>query len=93
LSVILPSPHADHRSRHRQPGVRPGFDRFVWKRSTHPHHVLGDVCIGAKFVGKTLLWLLRHHATRFRVFTDLSPTFHLGDDKVWKSPDLADYQA
>ena len=68
-----------------------GHDCFVFSRETYPDYVLGNVCLGAPGVGHALLLNLACHAKRFTEFKDLHLTFHIGNDKVWKSGDYADY--
>jgi hypothetical protein len=63
----------------------PGFDCFVFKRSVYPDYFLASACIGAGRVGKVLLLNLIVHATKFGLFKGLHLTFHLGDERVWRS--------
>jgi hypothetical protein len=69
----------------------PGHDCFVFRRDVYPDYYLGEACIGASEVGKLLNLNLICHATKFGEFKDLHLTFHLGDDRIWQSPDLCDY--
>ncbi len=69
----------------------PGFDCFVFPREAYPRYCLAGVCIGAAWVGRALLLNLVAHAQRFRLFTDLHATFHIGDDRGHKRLELADY--
>jgi hypothetical protein len=71
----------------------PGHDCFVFNRSAYEKYVLGNVCIGIDLVGRVLLWNLCAHSRRFREFTDLHLTFHIGNTKAWKNPEFADYRA
>jgi hypothetical protein len=68
-----------------------GHDCFIFRRSVYPKYDLGTACIGAAKVGKVMLLNLIYHATRFVEHNDFHLTFHLGNDRVWKSPDLDDY--
>lgn len=65
----------------------PGHDCFVFRRDLFPKFYLTDACVGATWFDKSLLWNLAAHAERFRAFTELHLTFHIGDDQRWKSPD------
>lgn len=69
----------------------PGHDCFVFKRNIYPRFILGDVCIGINWVGRVLLWNLIGHSQNFREFKDTHLTFHIGNDKSWKSDDYFDY--
>jgi hypothetical protein len=69
----------------------PGHDCFVFKRDVYPDYYLGNVCIGATEVGKTLNLNLICHANRFKEFKYLHLTFHIGDDRIWQSPANSDY--
>ena len=71
----------------------PGHDCFVFHRRSYPQFDLGNVCLGINWVGRVLLWNLCVHAKRFHEFKDLHLTFHLGNDKVWKSDIYDDYRA
>lgn len=69
----------------------PGHDCFVFARTAYSRYRLGSVCIGANWVGKTLLTNLICNATRFLECADLHLTFHRGDERAWRSEDRADY--
>jgi hypothetical protein len=71
--------------------IHPGLDCFVFPREVYPKYSVGRVCIGAALVGRALLLNMIAHAQRFRTFTDLHATFHLGDDRVHERPELASY--
>jgi hypothetical protein len=68
-----------------------GYDCFVFKRSAYPEYQLGNTCIGTGRVGAVLAVNLIYNAKKFKEFTDLHATFHIGNDKVWKSPHLNEY--
>jgi hypothetical protein len=80
----LPLMYADIGERHG------GFDCFVFRRDAYPKYRLGAVCLGVPPVGWALLLNLVAFAERFRVFKNLHATFHLGDDRPWKSDRLTD---
>lgn len=69
----------------------PGYDCFVFKRELFQKFELGNVCIGANFIGKALIINMMVHAQRFKIFKDLHLTFHIGDDRAWKNPRFRDY--
>jgi hypothetical protein len=68
-----------------------GHDCFIFRRSVYPNYDLGTACIGAAKVGKVILLNLIYHAANFIEHNDLHLTFHLGNDRFWKSPGLEDY--
>jgi hypothetical protein len=68
-----------------------GHDCFVFKRSVYSDYFLGNVCIGAARVDEVLALNLIYHAQKFERFSDLHLTFHIGNDRVWKSASQADY--
>lgn len=70
-----------------------GSDCFVMRPSLLHDIDVGDVLLGVRFVGRTLLEDLKGRARRFRQFGDLHVTFHLGDDRRWRDPALEDYEA
>ncbi len=69
-----------------------GWDCFVFKRQAYPHYQLGDVCLGAPRVGLALLANLIAFAGNFAEFKDEQLTFHLGDDRSWRSWRPSDYE-
>ena len=68
-----------------------GWDCFVFKRKLFPSFQLGNVCIGARYVGLVLRTNMECFASNFKEFRDMHLTFHLGEDKVWKNADYSDY--
>jgi hypothetical protein len=70
-----------------------GHDCFVFRKDAYPHYCLGTACIGAARVGAVLGLNLAYHSERFQEFTDLHLTFHIGNEKVHRSPQLRDYFA
>jgi len=69
----------------------PGWDCFVFKRNVYPSFKLGDVCIGTGWIGRTMIINMACLAKAFKVFTDQHLTFHIGDDRTWKSDPYQDY--
>ena len=69
----------------------PGYDCLIYRRELHPRFDVGDVCIGAAFVGRMLLLNMAYHAKKFRVVESANLTFHIGDDPEWVKPEYADY--
>ena len=63
----------------------PGCDCFVFKRELYPKFVLGNVVIGCEFFGLTLRTNVIVFSKRFKHFKDLHLTFHIGDDRTWKT--------
>lgn len=68
-----------------------GWDCFVFKRSLYPRFRLGTACIGTGWIGRVLITNMAAFARRFKIFTDLHLTFHIGNEKSWKSGDYNDY--
>lgn len=69
----------------------PGWDCFIFKRELYPRFMLGNACIGADWIGRVMLTNIATLATRFKVFTDLQMTFHIGDGRAWQSDEFSDY--
>lgn len=69
----------------------PGFDCFVFKKSLLKQFTLGETCIGANWVGRVLLCNLFAYAQSPKILTDQHITFHLGDDRSWKTSDNAQF--
>ena len=72
--------------------IHPGLDCFVMSKRIVDSLILENVAIGVSFIGKVLETNIQVHADRFTLFEQDHLTFHLGDDRTWKNPDLADYQ-
>lgn len=62
-----------------------GFDCFIFPRKIVPDLILGDICIGMQGVGLALALNLRSLCQPFELFKDVHLTFHLGNDKSWRS--------
>jgi Sulfotransferase family len=68
-----------------------GYDCFVFRRDAYPGFTLGNVCTGMPWNGRVLLWNLSLSSERFKEFKDLHLTFHIGNDRIWKREEYADY--
>ncbi|MEL0127382.1 MAG: hypothetical protein VW929_09420, partial [Actinomycetota bacterium] len=68
----------------------PGHDCFIMTPSLIPSFV-GNVALGVRYVARPILWHLMLNARNFETFSDLHATFHVGDDRQWTNPNLADY--
>jgi len=68
-----------------------GYDCFVFKRTVYPSYQLGNICIGAVGIGAALGVNMLYHAANFKEFTDLHLTFHLGDERIWRTDQYQDY--
>lgn len=69
-----------------------GFDCFVFKREAYPKYRFSNTCIGAKGVGVVLYANLIAHAKSFKLLKESDLTFHIGNDMVWKSDILNDFE-
>lgn len=63
----------------------PGKDCFVFHRSLIERLDLGNVALGAEYVGSVLHWNLALLAGKCDWHKELHLTFHLGNDQRWKS--------
>ena len=68
----------------------PGHDCIIMTPSLIPSFV-GNVALGVRYVARPILWHLMLNARNFETFSDLHATFHIGDDRQWTNPNLADY--
>lgn len=68
-----------------------GYDCFIFKRDLYPKFVLGDICIGAPWIGRALLANMVYFSTRFREFRNHHYTFHIGDSLNWRREEYSDY--
>ena len=70
----------------------PGFDCFVFPRDHVSAYRLGNVVIGANKVGRTLALNLALNAKNFKIFRKKYLTFHIGEDRVWQSEHLNEFE-
>lgn len=69
-----------------------GFDCFVFKRSLYPKFILHDTIIGTNWIGAVLISNLIMSSKKFKIFRDEFLTFHIGNDRIWNSKELDDYE-
>ncbi|MFI5294013.1 MAG: sulfotransferase [Thermodesulfovibrionales bacterium] len=69
----------------------PGYDCFVFRRESYSRFVLGNVCIGANWIGRAMLGNVMAFSTNFNVFEDLHLTFHRGDERPWQGNEHNSY--
>ncbi len=75
-----------------EPGEpHPGWDCFVFRRDLYPRFDLGHACIGTDWIGRMMITNMAALARQFAVFGDLHATFHVGDDRAWRSDEFSDY--
>ncbi|HEY9645069.1 MAG TPA: hypothetical protein V6C88_01800, partial [Chroococcidiopsis sp.] len=68
-----------------------GHDCFIFRRDAYANYDFGSACIGVPKIGKIIFLNLIFNAQKFHEFSDIHLTFHLGNDRYWKSPELIDY--
>lgn len=68
-----------------------GWDCFVFKRSLYPEFDVGKAIIGTGWIGRVMIANLAGLGKRFKIFTDLHATFHIGNEKSWKTDEYNDY--
>jgi hypothetical protein len=68
-----------------------GYDCFVFKREILDSLILKKIVVGIPKVGLAFFVNLFCRSASFKVFANQHLTFHIGDDKAWKSEDYADY--
>lgn len=73
--------------------IHAGRDCFVFNRSVYPRYQLGEICIGAPWIGAALSLNLLYHAVNFKKYTDLHLTFHIGNQRSWRATRYQDYAA
>ncbi len=63
----------------------PGYDCFIFKRNAYLKYELGTACIGANWIGRVIISNTIFFSDNFKVFEDKHLTFHIGDDRSWKT--------
>lgn len=71
----------------------PGYDCFVFKKTLAPQMILGNICIGAAYIGLALYLNIRLLSQNFKKFTDEHLTFHIGNDQQWKKKENDEFMA
>jgi hypothetical protein len=64
--------------------IHPGYDCFVFKRDLYKKLILGNICVGAVYIGLALFINLKLIASKFEEFGTQHLTFHIGNDQVWR---------
>ena len=72
-------------------GKHAGYDCFVFRRDAYSKYILNNVFIGSIPIGYAIAVNLLSHAKKFKLFTLLHLTFHIGSDGGWKQKGLEDY--
>lgn len=68
-----------------------GYDCFVFRRDSFPKFKLGAVHVGTGGIGRALLANMLAYSTKFREYREEQLTFHIGNTRVWKKEEFADY--
>jgi hypothetical protein len=68
-----------------------GWDCFIFKRKLYSQFEFGMACIGTGWIGRVLIVNMATFADDFKVFPDLHLTFHIGNEKSWKTDTYNDY--
>jgi len=68
-----------------------GWDCFVFQRSLYPNFDLGTACIGTNWIGRVMITNMACFAKKLKIFEDLHMTFHIGNERLWKSDRFEDY--
>ena len=69
----------------------PGFDCFVFRKDRYNNFILGSACVGANWIGRVLICNLMAFSDKFFLEKEAHLTFHLGDDRSWKTARNADF--
>lgn len=69
----------------------PGYDCFVFHKSLIGNFNFGTACIGANWIGRVIITNLLAQTEDFKVFETPDLTFHIGDDRSWKTVRFEDY--
>jgi hypothetical protein len=70
-----------------------GYDCFVFRREIYQKFKLGDICIGAAWVGRALLANMLCFSKKFKEFRNQHLSFHIGDSCTWRHQEFSDYTA
>jgi hypothetical protein len=70
-----------------------GYDCFIIRKSTFDRFVENKACIGVGFVMQGLLFNMVAKAKKFVLLTNVSMTYHYGDDQPWKDASYSQLEA
>jgi hypothetical protein len=70
----------------------PGYDCFILNCKHISEMEWGNACIGANWIGRILFANTIGWSEKFEIIEDAHITFHLGDDRSWKSNKISDYE-
>lgn len=69
----------------------PGYDCFVFKKDLLTNFSLGNVCIGANWIGRSMISNLLVHSKKLEIITDAHLTFHIGEDGAWLIENFSEF--
>jgi hypothetical protein len=69
-----------------------GYDCFIFRRDSFTKMQLGTACIGAVQIGQLFYANIIANCRNFREMRDCHLTFHLGNDRVWYTPENEPYK-
>jgi len=77
---------------YKDPGKKhPGYDCFIFKRKIYPKLILENIVVGSNWVGWSFLTNLICFSRKMKIFDNLHLTFHIGEERIWKSAKFDDY--
>jgi len=73
--------------------VHTGYDCFIFRKEMMKQFILGNVCIGVPHFCNSLMHNLIAHSSRFKLYTKMHLTFHIGMElyKKWGTTTLLKY--
>ena len=69
----------------------PGYDCFVFRRELLNKFNLGNVCIGANWIGRVMIANLILHSNKLEIITDVHLTYHIGEDGAWLIENFSEF--
>lgn len=69
----------------------PGYDCFVFRRELLNKFDLGNVCIGANWVGRAMIANLILYSDKLEIITDAHLTYHIGEDGAWLVENFSEF--
>ncbi len=71
--------------------THPGWDCFIFDSGLYENFETGTACIGSGWIGRVMIINMTSLAKKFKLFPNFHMTFHIGNERRWKSDRYNDY--
>lgn len=90
--IVEPTESNSLESYYEQVGKKhPGYDCFVFQKQALKDYYLGEICIGANWIGNAMYVNLVASSNRLEILKESHLTFHVGEDGDWLKGGMKPY--